>query len=232
VEQNPNDPWFTWNRQNAMPCAAPTAPRPATYWFDLSASVPCSYGNMGCRTQQWQWADGRYLSGESWQVLHCPSDPAQMGTGLFSVPLQSTRSSHIFLQVPGFFSHSQPQIVRGQVKGLISAGKPSGLPDIAISAMLALQTMGPDGVWHDIATRVIPASYSTSGTGYPVYEVEALIQPYTPVRVELRANTLPPLRVPDENNTWDNYRLDVDLIEARLVLPECIPDQSNPGQCL
>ncbi|NMO20264.1 hypothetical protein HPC49_22695 [Pyxidicoccus fallax] len=234
--QNPQDFWSTWIRENAVPCEAPTAPPPSTYWFDLSPTVACRYdGHNGCRMQQWKWPDGRYLSGWGESVLHCPSDPALWGQSLFTKPLLSTISGHVFLQVPGFLSHSQPKYVRGQVKMMLLSGRPysGNLPHVAMSATLALQSLGTDNVWRDIATKVIPASAYSSGLDYELYEVESLVQPYTPVRVELRANTLPPLRVSDENYIWENYRISADIVDARLILPDCIPDQSRPpGYCL
>ncbi|AGC42661.1 hypothetical protein MYSTI_01313 [Myxococcus stipitatus DSM 14675] len=234
--QNAADAPSTWNRANAVACAAPTAPAPSTSWFDLSPTVACPYdGINGCRTQQWHWPDGRYLSGWGWSVIHCPSNPVDWSTGLFTKPLATTVSNHVFLRVPGFLSHSQPRTVRGQVKVMLYTSKPyspSGLPSVSLSATLALQTQGTDNVWRDIAIRVLPAPPYGPGTFYEMFELEAVVQPYTPVRVELRANTLPALRVADENNIWMNYHLNADLIEARLILPDCIPDQSRPGFCL
>ena len=234
--QHPDDAWSSWNRNHTVPCAGPTEAPPSTYWFDLSPTVPAWFDFYnGRQTQQWLWPDGRYLSGWGESVIHCPSNPSLWGTGLFTKPLLTTQSGHVFLQVPGFLSHSQARYVRGQVKVLLYAQRPVtvSLPGIDLSTTLALQTLGLDNVWRDVATRVLPAPGSHNGTGgYTLFEIEALIQPYTPVRVELRANTLPPLRGSDPDYVWDNYSLVADVIDARLIQPDCIPDQSRPGFCL
>ncbi|RKH60893.1 hypothetical protein D7W81_24795 [Corallococcus aberystwythensis] len=234
--QHPNDSWSSWDRTHTVPCAGPTASPPSTYWFDLSPTVPAPLdGYNGRHTQQWNWPDGRYLSGWGQSVIHCPSNPSQWGTSLFTMPLLTAKSDHAFLRIPGFLSHSQARYVRGQVKVLLYAQRPVtvSLPGIDMSATLALQTLGLDDVWRDVATRVLPAPGSHRGIGvHEFFEIEALIQPYTPVRVELRANTLPPLRVADADYIWENYNLVADIIDARLILPDCIPDQSRPGFCL
>lgn len=234
--QNPNDSATSWNRANAVPCASPTEAPPPTYWFDLSPTVPAPYdGYTGRQTQQWHWPDGRYLSGWGWPVIHCPSNPAQWGTGLFTKPMATTQSGHVFLRVPGFLSHQQARYVRGQVKVYLYSQRPYGppyLPGINMTATLALQTLGVDNVWRDAATKLLPAIDTYSGGGYEFFEIETLIQPYTPVRVELRANALPPLRVADPDYVYGNYSMGADVVEARLILPDCIPDQSRPGFCL
>ncbi len=221
---------------NIVPCADPTEAPPSTSWFELSPTVPAPYdSHTGRQTQQWHWLDGRYLSGLGAPVIHCPTSPAQWGSLLFTKPLATTQSGHVFLRVPGFLSHHQARYVRGQVKVYLYSQRPLGppyLPGIDLSATLALQTLGMDNVWRDAATMVLPAPDTYSGGGYEFFEIETLIQPYTPVRVELRANALPPLRFADPDYIWGNYHLGADIIEARLILPDCIPDQSQPGFCL
>ncbi|WP_224243344.1 hypothetical protein [Hyalangium gracile] len=225
-----------WSNESAISCGPPTGAAPSNSWFKYTASQVCVVDPYtGCRTQRWEWPDGRMLSGSGNHVLTCPSDSANMGTGLFSKVLVSTVPHHVFMRLPGFFSHIRPQYVRGQVVLSAIANppySPSGLPSKPMSFILALQHLTANGQWQDLATREFWAQSSTGGYEKALYEVGAWVSPNTSVRVELRANVVPPLRVANENNFYENYSLMIDLVDARLVLPVCIPDMSNPGQCL
>lgn len=235
VSQNPADAPSTWNKANAIACAAPTEPRPTTTWFDLRASEPCPLDPyISCSTQRWNWSDGRTLSGQSWNELHCPTNPAEWGTSLYTVPLGTWRSGHVFLQVPALFVHQTAKTVRAQVKLLVRSSRPyepSGMPYRPMSVILALQERGSNGQWVERATREIADSTQYPGE-HSLYEVQATIQPFTEVRLELRAGVVPTPVTQTELQYYKNYRLELDLVDARLVLPDCIPDTNNPGQCL
>jgi hypothetical protein len=81
---------------------------------------------------------------------------------------------------------------------------------------LALQTDAGTG-WYDVATQRV---YYYAQTGLKLAELQATMEPYRPVRLEIRAW---------RNPQWLRY---VYFTKARLFGAQCYPDFSNPGSCL
>ncbi|MHA7628370.1 hypothetical protein [Corallococcus sp. M7] len=237
TEQNPTDAPTSWNKTNALACQSPGANPPSTSWFDYSPSEPCRIdGYTGCSSQKWRWDDGRMVSGWGGPEIHCPTDTAQLGTQLFTKPLTAFTPGHVFVQIPALFIHQTAKTVRVQAKMTVVSSRPytpGGLPAKPMSALLVLQQNLGNGLWSDLAIQEITAKDDWGYIGpYVLYEAQATVAPFTEVRLQVRAGLMPPIIRSDERQWYENYRLIVDLVEARLILPDCIPDMSRPGECL
>ncbi|RKH21793.1 hypothetical protein D7Y13_00255 [Corallococcus praedator] len=219
---------------NAIACGAPSQPPPTTHpTFNLTASEPCPLDPYnGCPRQRWKWSDERMLSGFRSNEIRCPTNPAEWGTGIYTLPLMTSRSGHVFMQVPAFFAHQTAKKVRAQVKlraYSLRPWEPWNLPYRPMTAILALQQLNALNQWVDIATQVVYDD-PLHTTTYYVYEAEAMVLPFSMVRLELRAGSVPAPVSTNDFEYYKNYHLELDIMEGRLILPECIVDQST-GTC-
>ncbi|WP_338869977.1 hypothetical protein [Myxococcus stipitatus] len=219
---------------NPIACDAPSLPPPTTRdTFQLTASDPCPLDPYnGCPRQRWRWSDERMLSGFRSNELRCPTDPLKWGTGLYTAPLMTSKSGHVFMQVPAFFAHQTAKKVRVQAKlrpYSLRPWVPSNMPYQPMTAILALQQLNASNVWVDLATQVIH-DVTEHTTTYYVYEAEAMVQPLSMVRLELRAGSVPTPVSNLDAEYYKNYHLELDIMDGRVILPECVVDQST-GTC-
>lgn len=216
-----------------VPCDAPTHPIPIAAFFNLTASTPCVIDPyVGCHRQKWHWSDGRMVGGHSYNELRCPTNPAHWGLH-FSLPLATHQSGDVFIQLPAFFVHLTPKVVRAQAKLRAYSSvpwEPFNMPPQPMTAILALQRRHENGAWLDVASMTIhtPTQYTPE---HNLYEIEAMISPFTEIRLELRAGSVPAPISTKDNEYYRNYHLTVDVVSASLLLPECIPDEAT-GTCL
>ena len=88
--------------------------------------------------------------------------------------------------------------------------------------VLALQTQDASNNWNDIAVTSLPATpLHASETSNVFLTVSASIPTDTAVRAELRSGA-----------DYSKNSAFFTVIDGTLVVPECIPDMSNPGTCL
>lgn len=64
-----------------------------------------------------------------------------------------------------------------------------------------------------------------------MYDAAALVAPFSMVRLELRGGSIPAPRSDKDTEYSMNYHLELDIMDGRVILPECIPDHST-GTCL
>jgi hypothetical protein len=110
----------------------------------------------------------------------------------------------------GTVEHIRPGLVRGTVE--IRLGRMFVRPD---DLALAIQVYD-GGAWVDYETE-IATTQKTLGT----FGVEAFVPESMDVRLQVRGCTEGMSRVPE-----------YDLRRAEIAVEQCIPDESNPGQCL
>lgn len=64
-----------------------------------------------------------------------------------------------------------------------------------------------------------------------MYDAAALVAPFSMVRLELRGGSIPAPRSDKDTEYSMNYHLELDVMDGRVILLECIPDHGT-GICL
>jgi hypothetical protein len=124
-----------------------------------------------------------------------------------------------FEHLAGFYETAPSSVVIGTMP--VGVG-PEGTnhPVYAPGALvLALQTQDDAGNWTDVATTASPLLNGTSAWVSETLSVSAKIPNDTAVRMELRAGSA--------GGTGG-----FGAGQGVLYVPECVPDESNPGTCL
>ncbi len=111
----------------------------------------------------------------------------------------------------GTVEHIRPGYVRGSVQ---IARSPYWAPLDDLRVAIQGYT---DGDWHDLATTA-----ATTTLAPETYAVEATVAELTDVRLQVRGRI----------RCNAQYGTGYDLRDARLFVEACVPDVSNPGECL
>ncbi len=125
------------------------------------------------------------------------------------------------VHIEAYYEDVQPGVVHGAVLFQYAApeflertfDRPAPGADRTTLLDLAIQMMDDQDHWVDVMARPVPRT--TSGWA----EISATVDPNRPIRLQLR--------VPADGNG-----LGITFIDARLFVPECVPDAANPGHCL
>lgn len=115
--------------------------------------------------------------------------------------------------VTGFFSNTQPGLVRGSIYMEMESYVAHAPPDVYDTIQLALQVHDASG-WHDAVVRNM---YLTE---YYYGEVEGTLPPNVPVRFEVRIR-----------RATNSKRL-IGIYHVRMFGAQCYPDFMNAGSCL
>jgi hypothetical protein len=175
---------------------------PEWYWESTEVG-PLVYRQDNARTGLMDWGGGNAL----YNILS-PSRPP-----FVCAPIYKGSGYQVVGHVTGLFSNIQPGMVRGSAELMIeedSQPVPQNYHDIE----LALQVYNGAN-WTDVATKTL----YTGGSPY-FGELEAMVQPGTQVRLEIRA-----LR----SSTWGKL---IYISKVRMFGAQCYPDFANPGSCL
>jgi hypothetical protein len=141
---------------------------------------------------------------------------------LWSTPMKEwfyNVSNVAYEHVTGFYGYAPSNNVIASME--IEIGYPVLLAGPELNAgtvVLALQTQDIAGNWNDVSTVANPTMNVTAGTGSFVLTTSAPIPINTGVRLELRSHGWP------NTSFWAGF--------GSLTVPECVPDMTNPGQCL
>jgi hypothetical protein len=173
------------------------------YWVDVLEIGSLVFRHDSAGRGSMNWGGGNML----YNIIS-PSRPPRLRALIY------TGSGYqVVGHITGFFNNIQPGLVRGSAELMIeqdSQPMPQNYQDLE----LALQVYNGTS-WNDVTTR-------TLYTGVSPYfgEVEAVVQPYVPVRLEIRA-----LRS-------STYEKTVYFTKVRMFGAQCYPDFANPGDCL
>jgi hypothetical protein len=127
-------------------------------------------------------------------------------------PLRYLDSEYAVLH-GGYVEHVEPAYARASVR---VRRNDAWRTDYQGDLILAIQMLG-DGGWVDVATREVTTTWS-----YRTYSVEAMVPELTDVRVLLRG----------KHDRQNHLGASLQVKWARIFVEQCIPDLSNPGQCL
>lgn len=120
-----------------------------------------------------------------------------------------------YVHETAFFDMPTRGLVRASANVALQTSWPKAPRGIVV---LAVQTQNDAGNWVDAATLETPALEKNTNAVIPM-EVDAYVDPATPVRMELRSGGLA---------NMPNFVVSA----ARFFVQECVPDQNNPGHCL
>lgn len=206
--------------QDTLAAVEQNADVPGTHGYEINLPI----GDKSYLPSDWNWEDtdiGSFVSRKdgartgsmNWGGGNALYEILTSRPPLIRSLIHTGNGYQVVGHVNGFFNNIQPGLVRGSAELMIEQDS-QPVPQNYQDLVLALQVH--DGTsWNDVTTK-------TLNTGWYLYfgEVEATVQPYVPVRLEIRA-----LR----SSTWEKY---VYITKARMFGAQCYPDFANPGSCL
>ncbi|WP_163869450.1 hypothetical protein [Myxococcus eversor] len=211
--------WACW-LDSGKQTACPAGQTPADYWWRYTSGstyvrADAAQGIREVKTWSLSWGTSDFLYRA--EAVHCNSVAPTYQASSWS---RYTGSPTLQARVTSFVDHIRPAMVRGTVLAssdeFFCAG--TGGCSTATSLVLVLKKRDlTQSTWTEARSLELPFNRNGAVTAY---EVETTVEPGMDVALEVFVKTS------------FNAVTEVVFHDIRLFTEKCVPDMTNPGQCL
>ncbi|QSQ10978.1 hypothetical protein [Myxococcus landrumensis] len=211
--------WLDYNKQQACP----TGQTPATFWLRPNTGseyvrADANFGRPQVKVWSLSWGVYSFLS--RGQSVFCNSTNNTYQASTWSRYTGTTGTPQRQAMLVSVVDHIRPALVRGTAFAAYDefyCATTGGCTDATSLILVLNKKDAANPTWTEVTRKELPIA---RGAPVGAFEIEATLDPWTEVNFEVYVK-----------NSFNSIS-EILFHDVRLFTEKCIPDMTNPGQCL
>ncbi|WP_338870548.1 hypothetical protein [Myxococcus stipitatus] len=211
--------WLDYDKQTACPAGQ----TPAIFWLRPNTGseyvrADATFGRPQVKVWSLSWGVNTFLS--RGQSVLCESTNNTYRASTWSRYTGTTGTPQRQAMLTSFVDHIRPALVRGTVFASFIqhyCATTGGCTDVTSLILVLNKKDAANPAWTEVTRKEIPIPRAVT---VGAFEVETTLDPFTEVNFEVYVK-----------NSFNSIT-EIVFYDVRLFTEKCVPDMTNPGQCL